>query len=289
MRQKLNGEFVDIGIDWITVTAQDPAKIERLRSMAYSLIECQLGEGNFGRPWYQSGYQGVLCGHIQYGERDDGAILRLGSHLAKDYWMRLLEMSDNITRLDLQVTVRTTLEPSSVVHRHYREIQRHRRPFRKPPRLSRICDADGGYTLYTGRKCSDVMGRIYDKESESKLKHYAGCVRYEVQFGGKRARLLANLISRCHSDLLSVARAVLMFFQTRGALVHNLLEKLSQSTSIDISAPPTPATDCSRKLEWLAKAVRPTIRVLINLGLRERMLSALGIGATVDGVAFAPT
>lgn len=269
-------EFVDAGVDWITVTARQPEKVEALQALAYSLIEGQLGIGFFGRPWFQSGYVGVACGHVQYGTRGDGCILRLGSHVAKDYWMRVVELADNVTRIDLQVTIRRSLKPERVVHNHYRQIQRSRRLFKIAPRLSRICDDDGGYTVYTGRRSSNVMGRIYDKYSESKLDRYRGCVRYEVQFSGKRAKWVAMATLASHYGFREVARVVLEFFVSRGALLSLEVESVQSALSIETSEPYDGPTDVTKKLEWLLHSVRPSVRHLVSLGLREKVLGVLG-------------
>lgn len=286
MRHTYKREFVDAGVDWITVTAREPEKVDRMRSFAYGLIETELGIGNFGRPWYQSGYVGVACGHVQFGDRADGCILRLGSHVAKNYWMRILEFSDNVTRLDVQCTVRSEERPAVVVHKHYREIQRSRRKFKRAPRLSRICDDDGGYTVYSGRRCSNVMGRIYDKESESKLDHLQNCVRYEVQFNGKRARWVAQVLNSKSYDLVDVARTVLEFFRDRGCSLRSLFELLTLSVSIDTSQPAESKTDLTRKLEWLLHSVRPSVRHLVTLGFRARVLGVLGLLDVPDGPQF---
>lgn len=277
MKQKLDGVFVDGGVDWITVTAKEPAKVERLRSFAYAMIDTQLGAGFFGRPWFQSGYVGVACGHVQFGDRQDGCILRLGGYVAKGYWMRVIEMCDNVTRIDLQTTFRAVEQPAVVVHRHYREVQRKRRLFKRAPRLSRICDDDGGYTMYTGRRCSNVMGRIYDKASESKRTEYEGCVRYEVQYNGKRARWVSKVLAQGLYASADIARSVLEFFAERGCSVKPLMDILSSAVSFDTSAPVEPVTDVKRKLEWLLRSVRPSVRHLVNLGLRAQVFAVLGV------------
>lgn len=277
MKQSNRVEFIDAGVDWITVTAREKTKVEGLRSLAYSLIDCQLGEGFFGRPWFQSGYVGVACGHVQFGDRPDGCILRLGGYMAKNYWMKLVELSDNITRIDLQVTIRTEEGAPNVVHKHYKQIQRNRRLFKRAPRLSRICDDDGGYTVYTGRRCSNVMGRIYDKFSESKIARFERCVRYEVQFSGKRARWVAMATLQSSYGFAEVARAVLEFFSERGAVVRSLLEAVSSAVFIKTSHPHDGPTDITKKLEWLLHSVRPSVRHLVSLGLAEKVFGVLGI------------
>jgi len=277
LRRKIEGTFIDAGVDWITVTAKTPEKVERLRTFAYAMLDNQLGLGYFGRPWFQSGYVGVACGHVQFGDRADGCIIRLGGTLAKCYWMTVAEMGDNVTRIDLQATFRAEEEPRLLVHRHYKEIQRKRRLFKRAPRLSKIEDDDGGYTVYTGRRCSNVFGRIYDKASESKEKRFEKCVRYEVQFNGRRAKWVALATRRSLLAAEDIANNVLLFFQERGASLRSLLDTLSQCVSLDTSLPNEAPTDVVRKLEWLARSIRPSVRHLVSLGLRAKVTSILGL------------
>jgi len=277
MKSKLSGVCIEAGVDWITVTAREPEKVEKLREIAFALIECEMGLENFGRPWFQSGYEGVSCGHVQYGERQDGCIVRLGSHVAASHWMRLLDHCDNVTRLDLQCTFRLKERPNLAIHRHYKELQRRRRTQKRAAKLAKICDDEGGYTVYTGRRVSNVLGRIYDKGSESQLRAYDGCVRYEVQFNGRRAKWVA-LATRlgCYTKR-HIALSVLGFFTDRGACLRNLEESLNVAVSIDTTDKPAKKSDLQRKLEWLRKAVQPSVTHLMALGFSERVLSALGL------------
>lgn len=277
MKSKLSGEFQDGAVDWITVTARERETIDSMRSLAMSLLDNQHGLGNFGRPWFQSGYVGVACGHVQFGEREGSAILRLGGYMAKNYWRRAFEVCDNVTRIDLQTTVKTEEEPTRVIHRHYKELQRWRRPKKRAPKLARICEDQGGYTVYTGRRCSNVMGRIYDKAAQSKDKAHEGCVRYEVQFAGRRALLVASTLFAGVPTPVDIASAVLEFFTTRGALLRSLLEKLSHAVSIDTRAPAVGVTDAGRKLQWFVRSVAPSVRFLFSMGFREQVLCALGL------------
>lgn len=277
MKQKLSGEFVDASVDWITVTAKQKDNMERLRSWAISAIENQHLIGFIARPWFQSGYQGIACGHVQYGEREGSVIVRLGGYMAKDNWMILVDFCDNVSRIDLQCTYKTEEEPDVVIHRHYKEVQRHRRLFKKAPKLTRLCDDDGGYTVYTGRRVSNVLGRIYNKGKESKEKRYTRCVRYEVQFNGKRAKWVALATLRSHYNSVDIGRAVLEFFRSRGVRCNPLLDKLSALVSIDTSGPKAIVTDIQRKLEWLVRSVGPTVRLLVSRGYRTEVFGVLGL------------
>lgn len=277
MRAKLKAQFFEASVDWITVTTKSKDRTERLREFAMSLIDNQHGLNFRGRAWFQSGFQGVVCGHVQYGERGDEGMLRLGGYMAHSYWIRARELADNVTRFDLQVTMQYSHEPARVVHKHYREMQVHRRGKLKAPRLSRVVDDDGGYTVYTGRRCSNVMGRIYDKASESKLERYERCVRYEVQFSGERAKWVATASAASQLESTTIARSVLEFMKLRGARVGRLLVLLSAVQSIDITCPTAAASDLEKVLTWFKHSVAPSVRRYVNRGYLEDILSALSL------------
>jgi len=277
VRTKLKAEFFEASVDWITVTTKTKGTTERLRDFAMSLIDNQNGLNFRGRSWFQSGFSGVMCGHVQYGERGDEGMLRLGGYMAHSYWLKARELSDNVTRFDLQVTMQYSHDPSRVVHKHYREMQAHRRGKLKAPRLSRVVDDDGGYTVYTGRRCSNVMGRIYDKESESKLERYARCVRYEVQFSGERARWVSTASASSDLESVTIARSVLEFMKVRGARVHRLLVLLSAVQSIDITCPTAGPTDLEKVLNWFKHSIAPSVRRYVDRGHLLDILKALSL------------
>ena len=282
MRKRILIEIREVGVDWITVTARDPEKVERLRTFVYSLLECEAGKGNLGKPWFQSGYVGLSCGHVQFGERDDGVIARLGGCVAKDYWMRLMELADNVSRFDLQATCKVSENVRELLDRHFRQIQRRRREMRRAPRLSRVMEDEGGYTIYTGRKISNVFGRIYDKFHESKQDYYRGCVRYEVQFNGKRAKWVSSVVRANRQGLREIALAVFEFFADRGCSCRRLLELLKDTVSIDTGCPPAKPSDVAIKLEWLFRSVRPTVILLNALGLSDTVHKTLGLTQDIE-------
>lgn len=267
--------FLTAGIDWFTGTAKSADAVERLRDAALSLAEVQIADGFFGRPWRQSGYEGFAVGHLQYGERDDGCCIRLGSHVAASHWHRCYEFCENVTRLDVQSTWRYPSDCGPVIQRHYAQMLRHAKQFKKAPALSMLCDSLGGRTVYSGRRASDNFGRIYDKGRESKEAQFDRCVRYEVELKGDRCKLLARDIQRVVPSHEALADITLKFFRKRGCLLDSLYTSLGRFTSLDdihISAGPT---DVQRSLRWLATSVGPTVRRLQQFYSIENLSATL--------------
>lgn len=275
MRPNLVGSLVSTGCDWITVTCKDPDSIERCKEIAFSLLVSEESMGNFARPWFQSGYEGLQCGHVQWGEREDGCIVRLGSIVASAHWKRLFLAADNCTRLDLQATFRLEGSVKTALRRHYSQIHRHRKLFKRAPRLRRVEDDDGGYTIYSGRRCSDVFGRAYDKGAESGEKQWENCARYEVQYNGERARRVAYSIVARSAELVDLAANVLQFFQHRGAVLRSLLDSLKSQVILMTSTCRAKATDAARVLRWLRHSVSPSVSRLVHHDFLQEVLFSL--------------
>lgn len=254
--------FLSAGIDWFTGTAKSPDAVERIRGFALSLAEIQMADGFFGKPWRQSGYEGFAVGHVQYGERHDGCCIRLGSHVAAAHWHRCYELCENVTRLDVQSTWRMSSDCGPIIQKHYAQMLRHSKRFRKAPALSMLCDSQGGRTVYSGRRASESFGRIYDKGRESKQSQFDRCLRYEVEFKGDRCKSLALNIQRQANAWSSLADITLRFFRRRGCLLEPLYKSLGSFTFVnDAGFRPGP-TDVEKSLRWLAVSVGPTVRRL---------------------------
>lgn len=277
MLQLLSGSLIESGVDYITVTCREPDSIEKARNLAIQMAVYEDASGMLGSPWSANGYEGYKCGSVVFGERADGCMVRAGGNLAALNWWKLYAVADNVTRLDLQATFRTGELPGAVVHRHYLELQRANRKMKRGPVVSRTTNSKGGYTAYTGSRTSDVFGRIYNKEAQAKLDHYKSCVRYEVQFNKARARKVAHGVNRNFLGEKQMAAEVLSFFARRQVKVKPLQEAIgSLSTIVDTSLPRR-LSDLDKRFAWLRGAVRPTVEMMIDRGLSNELMEALGL------------
>jgi len=215
-----------------------------------------------GMPWNASGYEGFKVGHLQYGERYDGCLLRLGASVAHSHWQRAFALARKCTRIDLQVTFRSVEEPGVVIHRHYKELLKHNRKFKKAPAVAMLLAHDGSRTVYSGRRSSDVFGRIYDKHKESGLKEFQNCVRYEVEFKGRRAQAMAHRLITSSNPQLETVGHVCRMYSNRGCSLRRLTNAFRGCTSIDALTCPVLPNDVDRKLQWLRVAIRPTVALV---------------------------
>jgi DNA relaxase NicK len=264
--------LIDVGVDYLTLVSTTEKSTFLLSSKAELLLRSQRRQGSKIKGWSSFGYSGFQAQGIQFGGRHDGCIVRLSGELARDEWWSFYEVADKITRVDLQATVKVNISPHELVARHYKQAKRKWRGRRDGPTLTYIQDTNRGATLYVGKRSSDVMFRIYNKEVESGDPRYESCVRYEGEFknvAGPWAiaplcdgKLVAPAVCNCLNQMLS-ARGVVPWLPTG---------------YIGLKIRPQKApTDAERKLQWLEQSIRPTVNFLLDYYPREVILKALGL------------
>ncbi|HEY9758861.1 MAG TPA: hypothetical protein V6C97_27075 [Oculatellaceae cyanobacterium] len=260
-----------LSVDYITATTKDRDAAKPFHNFASGLFRAQRDMGNDAKPWSGSGFKGWQCGQVQISMCDDACMVRLSSDEAARSWRKLVQLSQNISRLDLQATV---VLPSSVTRRidtHKRQAAAHSAKLDHLPIVRWIQDVRGGYTLYLGSRDSLVFGRIYDKWQRDQLDHFRDCVRYEVQFQKKLSRQIALAMSCTGSERPRIASHVSQFFRGRGV---RLELPYDDGATYCCSRP---RSDVDKHLEWLRKAVRPTVMRLIDADRGEDVLRALGL------------
>jgi len=275
-------ELVSIGVDYLTVVGHSKEAVESMRTIAFGLVEVELSAGAFSRPLGFAGYEGFQVGSVYYGERDDGCIVRIGGHLAAAHYHRLLEVADNVTRIDLQTTCRLDGNVSKFIRHQFAMHRRFSNRFKKAPMPSLFIGRDNSCTMYSGSRQSDRYGRIYDKGAESGLKQWQNCVRFEVEFKGKRARRIAHGLSEHLTDIFVLSRTVWSFFSVRGLLIKFESIFSTSREFLNSSVVRAKCLDVDRLLAWLNKSVRPSICRLQSRGFSERLRLALGLSLSVE-------
>jgi hypothetical protein len=141
----------------------------------------------------------------------------------------------------------------------------------RPPTRTLIQCSDGGQTCYIGKRVSEQLGRLYDKGVESRT-HPAGTRwRYEVEYKGDQAWNAAVGLKGGDSEALTISGTVADWFSSRGGRVWRsgdfvALNKWSKETTTD-----------DRKMQWLARCVRPTAVALSDRLGHLRVTTALGL------------
>ena len=258
-------------MDWITVTCNDADSRQEFDNVGYSLLAGEASDGNEVKPWSMKGFEGLNGGQISVGKRGDMSLIRLSSKLAWANWRKPYELCTNCSRIDFQVTVSAVPQIDEFLRDREREAWTHASRFKRPPEVSFRFSNRTGSTLYLGARTSNSFARLYNKWSESKLDHYEGCVRCEVQFQNGLAQRTAFGLSRAQDEAVAISGTVSSWIQTRG--VSRLF------TAIDgklISCPRSRSTT-ARRLAWLDTQVRPAVSSLLETCTLDQVLKALGL------------
>lgn len=267
-------ELVDSGVDWITGTGPASGAVDVLVQKTSRWLKDEEAAGEELRSWGFSEYRGFACGSVQVGQRHDGYIFRLGSHMAQRHWQDVFKATRRATRIDLQYTLRFNCDASQIITRSFRQAKRAKRKHPHGPSHSMLHASDQSSTLYLGSRASEKFGRIYDKGRESKNEAFKNCVRFEGEFKGNTANNLAHYLfglEDCEAAIISEVRA---FVQDRGIAPWLTVAHLPCS-----HAPRLP-TDAERRLRWLQTGVRPTVQWLLARVGRDAVLRALGLDQT---------
>lgn len=271
-RQTLPFEIVECGIDWLTTTATDKRTAMLLLHRAAAIQREEERRGFFVKAWRQSGYAGWACGRVQHGERQDGAIVRLSSDLASEYWWDCYQITERCTRLDWQVTGRTHGPVNRFLKTLRAGFRQHYKSHSRPVRTRVISDDGGGFTLYLGQRTSDVFFRGYNKGIESGEERYQGCARLELELKGDACKSAIAWTLAGSSVSEQVCAGIKGFLADRG--ISGFSTFRNPHSFYECSKP---ASDVVRTLQWLTVSVGPSVRNLIQLGHSASVADALGL------------
>jgi DNA relaxase NicK len=261
----------NIACDYITGTTKERDLSLRLYDFGSALMSRQCDLGNRKVPWGMKAFSGYQCGSVQLGTRGEECMVRLSSDSASLYWKDVVQHSQNVSRIDLQSTVRVQTDVARRIDSYRRAAQRDADKTAVGKVVRWIQEYHGGYTLYLGDRKSNVFGRIYDKHKDTPIDEYQSCVRFEAQFQKKLALFVASQLARQDSQISAMSSYLTQFFASRGIVL-----ELPQESTATYSCPRI-RSDFDKNLIWLAAAVKPCILRLIAAGRGEETLRALGL------------
>lgn len=262
---------VSVGVDYLTVTGVDSRMPGELHSEATALFQAQADKGNQIKAWGLSGFSGFSCGGVQIGKRDGDVIVRLSSSVAQSSWRKIYQAGANCSRVDSQVTIQVASGPTLVIDEVLEEARAHSTSKRNKPIVRWTQEHTGGYTVYVGSRKSNCFGRVYDKGRESRLREYEKCVRFEVQFQNELANIVAGRMFSAQSEIPVIVSDCHQFFRSRGVAPRWYY---SAGATYGCSRM---ASDVDKNLRWLANAVRPCLRRLMDAGYGDAAFRSLGL------------
>lgn len=260
-----------VACDYVTASATELKGMSPFHALGSALFRHEREKGNQPRSWGLADYKGWSCGHVQVGVSDQRCLIRASSDVAALNWKRIVELSDNVTRFDVQATIITQSSVTRRIDKHKAQALRFSKRHNEKPVVRWIADNRGGYTLYLGARESNVFGRVYDKWAREQVEHFRNCVRFEVQFQYQLAKTVARGCAAQASPISRFCAHVSQFLESRGVeppALDNDEARYSCSRT---------RSDSDKKLLWLATAVRPSVMSLIDEGRGQEVLQALGL------------
>lgn len=273
----LQSNIVSAGIDYIsaTIKADNPNAIqwynnctEYIETIARTGIEAVVSR--------RLGYEGVVVGGSFIGGRDDGYFCTISGERAQAGFNSVYSYNPHVSRLDVQVTVRTPTNDTTTAYAAREAVKQANSMLggARQRNATLIEDLRGGATCYVGSRGSLQFARIYNKEAESKEEQYQNCWRYEVQLKNALATKTAELFRMSeYAQPMQAAVFVRQWLRKRGI-------RAPWKADAELDALPTldkHASDVETRLLWLQEQVRPAIRRLLKLGLRDTILECLGL------------
>jgi DNA relaxase NicK len=273
----LDASIVSAGIDYISATMlHTNVSVLEWYTDCVRLIETIGKDGNDVISTRRLGYEGFASGGSFVGVREDGYLCTISGERAQTGFDTVYRHKPHVSRLDVQCTVKTPDGAANTASVARDAVAR------ANAQLSGAAQRDAmlvesllkGSTVYVCSRKSEQFARIYDKDKESGEERYKNCWRYEVQLKNNLATKTAELFRVSeYAQPAQAAVFVRQWLRKRG--VH-----APWKADAELSALPSETSvpsDVEARLRWLRTQVRPVIRRLLKLGLRDSILEALDI------------
>src|SRR6185369_968940 len=152
-----------VGCDYITAYAEGAKPVVGLHALASQLFRHESEIGNKHSGFGLAGFKGFRCGEVEVGERGKEVLVRLHGQAAAHHWRRIFHLADNVSRFDVQVTVKVSTGVAPTIDEIRKAAQLHATAHGDKPIVRWVRDHRGGYTLYLGARTSNAFARVYAK------------------------------------------------------------------------------------------------------------------------------
>lgn len=269
-------EFESAGVDWITATAQKGSTRLEMMKFARHQRERFMDASATIKTGYRLGYYGWQAEGFFHGQREGGSIIVASSETAHQTYRSILNVSDHVSRLDLQVTVSTPVElPNLAAHAYH--VLRSGSPAKvKVKNVTYIETHPKGATVNIGKRSSDCYGRIYDKATESGRGAARSRWRYEIELKRNLAVAAASTLLRFEAPTVVSSRLVFDWFNARG------VAPIYSPDGFSCPHEPSPSAVKRDVLAWFEQSLSVTVSKAISYYGAERVLEALGLLNYVD-------
>jgi DNA relaxase NicK len=113
--------------------------------------------------------------------------------------------------------------------------------------------------VYIGSRASDIFFRVYDKFEESGKEEYRGCVRFEVELKGRKAKELWAAVGEGKVNIHQMLSMLISLLAERGVQVPS-----GELEAIEPIRFKKEKTLEENTLAWLSRAVAPSVQKLAS-------------------------
>lgn len=260
----------DAAVDWMTLVTKDQDRVIEWREAFRAVATMEQKRGHEWKAARFFGYEGEQCGHVMWGKRQDGGLVRLTSSLAHDEAMLFSPDAAHCTRIDLQVTAELASEHPMFLEKTYGAAKSLPTTQGRPAKYTLITDSEGGSTLYVGSRSSMRFGRVYDKGVEQASEKKGKLYRWELEIKDVLADQAVGMLVGSADVQRSILGVVGDFFSARGVPVLWTVPRLDEKFSI-----PRVAQEDAGTLKWFNGPVSTAVARLMETVGPEATLRAL--------------
>jgi hypothetical protein len=263
------------GVDWITATAQQPSTQISMMEFCRNQRQRFMDAGEPIKVGYRLGYYGWQTRHFFHGQREGSSIIVAGGAVAHDVHRSVMHVSDNVSRIDLQVTLALPNERPHLARQTYACLKDGSPSRVKVRNVTLIDTHPQGETCNVGKRSSDSYGRIYDKASEQGNLPARSLWRYEVEHKRDSAGRVAAALGRDQPAQVVAKSLVWSWFNSRGVV------PLFSPAPFSCAQEPRKTDETHDVLTWFEDSLSITVgRAVSRFGL-PRVLEALRLSNLV--------
>jgi len=261
---------LDVGVDWFTVTMRVGLRSRFAASKAERIMCEWEDKGGERKATNRLGFVGDRIDGLFYGQKADTLMVIASGETAAKHADFFLPMGENVTRLDLAVTLHDELAGRDWTEIALAEVMKDARVEGGSLTTHRIAGTPTGRTLYIGSRSSDRYIRIYDKTAESPEAYAPTAWRWEIEYKRPRSGVVA---SRLVKDGLS-SRNILEHCKATFAGLSVTLPSRTLGAGWIAHRPPRLTTSETR-LRYAQRVVAPFLRGLVEAVGEDRVSQAL--------------
>lgn len=278
MSVQLSFEMKEVGCDYITATTTAPSFKTGLGAFGVSLLRAENARGHKRRDSRAAGYQTMHAGGISVGVRYDGTILRASGEAAREHWNQIVDLSENVTRFDIQFTGVFKDSPAVTMGQVWRQNCGWTSGAGRRSKVKERSGPTGMESMECGSRQSELFARIYDKWVESQLPWYENCLRWELELKADLAYQYSQALTLRPNPEQEMFNYILDWAKRRLKIRMSAVDCSSQApTGCERYRLLRVVPDCYRSLKYLELQVAPTIARLVAAGYRKEVLEALGL------------